>query len=74
MGYGGIAAVLVAGLTALTVLPALLAVLGHRVDALRIRLPRWLSRYEPTSTLRPRGTGPRTCLLRPRGECQTTTS
>jgi trehalose monomycolate/heme transporter len=37
MGYGAIAAVLVALVAALTVLPALLAVLGPRVDALRIR-------------------------------------
>ncbi len=37
MGYGGIAAVVVAALAALTVLPALLAVLGHRVDALSVR-------------------------------------
>jgi trehalose monomycolate/heme transporter len=36
MGYGGIAAVLVAMTAALTVLPALLAVLGHRVDSLRV--------------------------------------
>ncbi len=43
MGFGGIAAVLVAAVTALTVLPALLAVLGHRVDALRPRLPRGLT-------------------------------
>jgi trehalose monomycolate/heme transporter len=40
MGYGGMAAVLVAMLAALTVLPALLAVLGHRVNALRIPWPR----------------------------------
>jgi trehalose monomycolate/heme transporter len=42
MGYGGVATVLVDMLAALTVLPALLAVLGHRVNALRIRrsLPR----------------------------------
>jgi RND superfamily putative drug exporter len=40
MGYGGIAAVLVAMVAALTVLPALLAVLGRRVDALRLPLPR----------------------------------
>ncbi|MGZ4616987.1 MAG: MMPL family transporter, partial [Actinomycetes bacterium] len=39
MGFGGMAAVLVAMVGALTVLPALLAVLGHRVDSLRIRLP-----------------------------------
>jgi trehalose monomycolate/heme transporter len=37
MGYGGISAVLVAALAALTVLPALLAVLGPRVDALSVR-------------------------------------
>jgi RND superfamily putative drug exporter len=33
MGFGGMAAVLVAMLAALTMLPALLSVLGHRVDA-----------------------------------------
>ncbi len=37
MGYGGISAVLVAALAALTVLPALLAVLGPRVNALAVR-------------------------------------
>src|SRR5262249_1365688 len=37
MGYGGVATVLVDMLAALTVLPALLAVLGPRVNALRIR-------------------------------------
>jgi len=36
MGYGGIAAVLVAAGAALTVLPALLAVMGTRVDSLRV--------------------------------------
>jgi len=39
MGFGGLAAVLVAMLAALTALPALLAVLGHRINALRIPLP-----------------------------------
>jgi uncharacterized membrane protein YdfJ with MMPL/SSD domain len=39
MGYGGVATVLVDMLAALTVLPALLAVLGHRVNALRVRRP-----------------------------------
>ncbi|MEV4532223.1 MMPL family transporter [Asanoa sp. NPDC049518] len=39
MGFGGLAAVLVAMLAALTTLPALLAVLGHRINALRIPLP-----------------------------------
>ncbi|HEX4834133.1 MAG TPA: MMPL family transporter [Trebonia sp.] len=37
MGYGGVATVLVDMIAALTVLPALLAVLGHRVNALRLR-------------------------------------
>ncbi len=37
MGYGGVATVLVDMLAALTVMPALLSVLGHRVNALRIR-------------------------------------
>ena len=36
MGFGGMAAVLVAMVGALTVLPAVLAMLGHRVDSLRI--------------------------------------
>jgi len=37
MGYGGVATVLVDMVAALTVMPALLAVLGPRVNALRIR-------------------------------------
>ena len=37
MGYGGVATVLVNMLAALTVMPALLAMLGPRVNALRIR-------------------------------------
>jgi len=39
MGLGGMAAVLVAMLASLTVLPALLAVLGARINALRVPLP-----------------------------------
>jgi RND superfamily putative drug exporter len=39
MGFGGMAAVLVAMIGALTVLPALLAVLGPRINALRVPLP-----------------------------------
>ncbi|WP_245736543.1 MMPL family transporter [Micromonospora pattaloongensis] len=39
MALGGVAAVLVAMLASLTVLPAVLAVLGHRVDALRVPVP-----------------------------------
>jgi trehalose monomycolate/heme transporter len=37
MGFGGMAAVLVAMLAALTLLPALLGSLGHRVEALSVR-------------------------------------
>jgi trehalose monomycolate/heme transporter len=37
MGYGGVATVLVDMLAAVTVMPALLSVLGHRVNALRVR-------------------------------------
>src|SRR5262245_45873079 len=37
MGYGGVATVLVDMLAALTVMPALLALLGRRVNALRVR-------------------------------------
>jgi RND superfamily putative drug exporter len=37
LGYGGIAAVLVSVVTALTVLPAVLLLLGRRIDAGRIR-------------------------------------
>jgi uncharacterized membrane protein YdfJ with MMPL/SSD domain len=47
MGFGGMAAVLVAMLGALTVLPALLAVLGPRVNALRIPTP-WRRREHAT--------------------------
>jgi len=56
MGFGGIAAVLVAMIAALTVLPALLAVLGHRVDALSVRrlLP---ARLRRTTSDRPTDSG-----------------
>jgi RND superfamily putative drug exporter len=47
MGLGGAAAVLVAMLISLTVLPAVLALLGHRIDA--VRLP-WARRRVPTVT------------------------
>ncbi|WP_275979946.1 MMPL family transporter [Couchioplanes caeruleus] len=40
LAYGGLAAVGLAALLSLTLLPALLAVLGHRVDKLPVRLPR----------------------------------
>jgi RND superfamily putative drug exporter len=48
MGLGGAAAVLVAMVSSLTVLPAMLAVLGHRVNALR--LPWARKRPIPTMT------------------------
>ncbi|MEV4624433.1 MMPL family transporter [Asanoa sp. NPDC049573] len=48
MGFGGLAAVLVAMVAALTALPALLAVLGHRINAWRIPLP-WRRGRERTS-------------------------
>jgi uncharacterized membrane protein YdfJ with MMPL/SSD domain len=49
MGLGGMAAVLVAMLAALTVLPALLVVLGPRIDALRIPTHRWRRRRAASS-------------------------
>ena len=51
MGFGGVAAVLVAMIGALTVMPATLAVLGHRVDAFSVRPV--ISRLAPW-TARPR--------------------
>ncbi|HEX7106251.1 MAG TPA: MMPL family transporter, partial [Acidothermaceae bacterium] len=39
MGYGGVAVVLIDVVASLTVLPALLAILGPRVDALRVPRP-----------------------------------
>src|SRR6266516_425333 len=47
MGYGGVATVVVDMLAALTVMPALLAVLGYRVNALRIRRSRGGRRMSP---------------------------
>lgn len=44
MGLGGMAVVLLDMVLALTLLPALLAVLGHRVDSGRLRLPAALRR------------------------------
>ncbi|RZU49726.1 RND superfamily putative drug exporter [Krasilnikovia cinnamomea] len=40
MAIGGMAAVLIAMLASLTVLPAVLSLLGHRIDMLRVPLPR----------------------------------
>ncbi|WP_328414971.1 MMPL family transporter [Micromonospora sp. NBC_00389] len=50
MGIGGMAAVLVAMLGALTVLPALLAILGPRINALRVPVP-WRRRHPAASTV-----------------------
>ncbi len=48
MGYGGIAAVLIAVLGAVTVLPAMLSLLGHRINKLKVRLP-WRKRGSGSS-------------------------
>jgi RND superfamily putative drug exporter len=50
MGLGGAAAALVAMVSSLTVLPALLAILGHRIDALRLPLPWSRRRRVPSVT------------------------
>jgi uncharacterized membrane protein YdfJ with MMPL/SSD domain len=50
MGLGGLAAVLVAMVAALTVLPALFSVLGPRVNALRVPRLRRLGRGNPART------------------------
>src|SRR5699024_5803617 len=52
MGYGGIAAVLVAMLASLTLLPALLRLLGPRIDAGRVpaRLIPWRCRTDSVNT------------------------
>ena len=47
MGYGGVAAVLVAMTAALTVLPALLAVLGRRIELVRMPWRRGTRRTRP---------------------------
>ena len=57
MGFGGMAAVLVAMVGALTVLPALLAVLGPRVDSLRIPFLRRSAPAAGGRTTTARGTG-----------------
>jgi trehalose monomycolate/heme transporter len=58
MGFGGAAAVLVAMLAALTVLPALLGLLGSRVDALSLRPGlRRLLRRPPADPARSADTG-----------------
>ena len=54
MGFGGMSAVLIAMLAALTLLPALLGMLGHRVDALSVqRLVRRRRRRPAHAAARP---------------------
>lgn len=55
MGFGGMLAVGVAMLAALTALPALLAVLGHRVNAWRVPLPRFRRRVSAVASAEERG-------------------
>src|SRR5690606_13534640 len=49
LALGGIAAIAVAMLGTLSVLPALLAVLGQRINAGRVPLPRWRRRRRPAA-------------------------
>jgi RND superfamily putative drug exporter len=58
MGFGGVAAVLVAMLAALLLLPALLGMLGPRIEALSVRRPlRRLFRRPPPAAARPEAAG-----------------
>ncbi len=69
MGYGGVATVVVDMLAALTVMPALLAVLGPGVNALRV-LPRGRARAARRAGLAPSGlaqSGPAPSGLAPSG-------
>jgi putative drug exporter of the RND superfamily len=52
MGFGAMIAVSIAGVAALTLLPALLGLVGHRVNSLRVRAPWRRARAE-----RPEGAG-----------------
>jgi trehalose monomycolate/heme transporter len=56
MAFGGMAAVLVAMAASLTLLPVMLALLGHRVNALRVPLPRFRRRAAGPATALPGGT------------------
>jgi trehalose monomycolate/heme transporter len=55
MALGGMAAVIVAMLGSLTVLPALLGMLGHRINAWRVPLPRWRRRRSAAGGTTPPG-------------------
>jgi RND superfamily putative drug exporter len=55
VGIGGMLTVLLAALAAATLLPALLGVLGHRVNALPVRLP-WVRRAQAATRDDPSGT------------------
>ena len=56
MALGGMSAVLVAMVSALTVLPAILALLGHRIDALRV--PNVWRRHRRARASAPAGSAP----------------
>ena len=64
MGFGGTVAVLVAMVAALTVLPALLAVLGPRINALRVPLPSAPRRVGRPATARGRASRAASCAGR----------
>lgn len=49
VGMGGVLVVLMAVLAALTLLPAAMSILGERVNALPVRLPRWMIRRQPVA-------------------------
>ncbi|HEY0756815.1 MAG TPA: MMPL family transporter [Ktedonobacteraceae bacterium] len=47
VGIGGVLVVVMAILAALTLLPAALSIVGTRINALPVRLPRWWKRRQP---------------------------
>jgi RND superfamily putative drug exporter len=49
VGLGGVLVVIMAVLAALTLLPAAMSIVGERINALPVRLPRWLLRRQPVA-------------------------
>jgi RND superfamily putative drug exporter len=47
VGLGGVLVVVMAVLAAITLLPAAMSILGTRINALPVRLPRWWKRRQP---------------------------
>ena len=47
VGVGGVLVVVMAVLAAITLLPAAMSILGTRINALPVRLPRWWKRNQP---------------------------